>query len=229
MKILGIETSTKSCGLALASDSETLAISCLPEESRPTASLVPAIRDLCCSVGWSPCALELICVDIGPGSYTGLRVGLTCAKTLAFSAGAHLATARSLDVVAHSVSASASVAEVAFDAARGQVFACRFQRLDDAWSPCHAIRIVEAQDWARQLSRGAIVLGPALNRYRALLAPSFRVAEESMWQPHAEWVIRLGLEQFKREPIQQYWDLEPLYMRPSAAEEKRADAKDRLT
>ncbi|MFQ5927854.1 MAG: tRNA (adenosine(37)-N6)-threonylcarbamoyltransferase complex dimerization subunit type 1 TsaB, partial [Terriglobia bacterium] len=197
MKVLAIESSTRRPAVAVGEDGQLAAATWLPHDSRPTAALVPAIRDLCRSVGWSPNQLDLVCVDIGPGSYTGLRVGLACAKTLAFAAGAALATAESLEVTAHNAEASESLVEVAFDAARGQVFAGRFRRTRDAWSARQPVRIVAAEDWARQLDPSTLVLGPALARYRELLPPRHRVADEAAWWPRPEWVMALGWRQFQ--------------------------------
>ena len=222
--MLAIETSTTRCEVALALDDRVQALARLPEQSKPTATLVPTIRDLCRSIGWQPRELNLICVDIGPGSYTGLRVGLTCAKTLAFAAGAELAPVRSLDAVAWYVrpAAEEQLVEVAFDAARGQVFACRFRRTEESWVPRDEIRIVHAPDWVRALDPAAVVTGPALVKYRTLIPPQFRVADESHWWPRAEQVLELGLKRSRAAPAEPYWTLEPLYLRPSAAEEKRS-------
>lgn len=223
LKVLAIETATTRCEVALAVDDRVQAAARLPEDRKPTATLVPTVRDLCRSVGWRLRELDLICVDIGPGSYTGLRVGLTCAKTLAFAAGAELAAVRSLDAVALNAGPSEQLVEVAFDAARGQVFACRFRRGNEqCWVPCDEIRIVRAEDWALALDPAAVVTGPALVRYRALVPPQFQVADESRWWPQAERVLELGLRVSRTGPAPSYWTLEPLYLRPSAAEEKRA-------
>ena len=238
--MLAIETSSTRCEVALALDDRVQALARLPEQSKPTATLVPTMRDLCRSIGWQPRELKLICVDIGPGSYTGLRVGLTCAKTLAFAAGAELAPVRSLDAVAWNVpraaeemipptlpgevgrTATEQLVEVAFDAARGQVFACRFRRTAECWVACDEIRIMHATDWVRALDPAAVVTGPALVKYRTLIPPQFRVADESRWWPRAEQLIELGLQRSRAAPAEPYWTLEPLYLRPSAAEEKRS-------
>jgi tRNA A37 threonylcarbamoyladenosine modification protein TsaB len=149
-------------------------------------------------------------------------VGLTCAKTLAFAAGAALTTARALEVVAHNAPAGEAVLEVAFDAARGQVFAARFASGGQMWSSARPVSIQKAEDWVADLDPSALVLGPALVKYRDLLPARCRVADEALWWPRADWVIRLGLEQFRSGVVAPYWSLEPLYLRPSAAEEKRA-------
>lgn len=225
LKILGIETSTARTSVAAAADGRVLRSVQLPESAKPTAALVPAIRELCRSVGWSPRELDLVCVDTGPGSYTGTRVGLTCAKTIAFAVGGQVATAMSLEVVAQRCGAAESHLEVAFDAARGQVFAARFRREgEDAWRATRELAIIAATDWARGLDPAVLVTGPALVKYRRLVPSGVRVADEACWWPRAEDVVQFGLRQFRSQPLGPFWTLEPLYLRPSAAEEKRGAA-----
>ncbi len=67
----------------------------------------------------------------------------------------------------------------------------------------------------------ALVLGPALVRYGDRIPASVRVADPALWWPRAAGVIELGVRQFRAGSCPPYWPLEPVYMRPSAAEEKR--------
>jgi len=230
LKVLAIETSTTSRGeVAFALDDTLVASVVLSDQIKPTASLVPTIRELCHAAGWSVRELDLICVDIGPGSYTGVRVGLTCAKMLAYAADAPLATVGSLDVVARNAPSEAQLLDVAFDAARGQVFAARYCReagegsSTDApdWVADGPVHIVQADEWAAACDRSGLVLGPALVKYRTILPPELRVADPDLWWPRAATVAALGLARFRAGPLPPFWTLEPVYLRPSAAEEKR--------
>jgi tRNA threonylcarbamoyladenosine biosynthesis protein TsaB len=219
VRVLGIETSTMRGDVALAEEDRVLASIPLPHGSRPTASLLPAIAGLCRQLGWQPRTIGRICVDIGPGSYTGLRVGLTCAKTLAFAGGASVSAVRSLDVTAAAVPPDAANLEIAFDAARGQVFAARYAWRGDRWQTVAEIEIANAQAWAARLDPGVLVAGPALERYRSLVPAGCRIAADELCWPRAAQVIQLGLHS---PPAPGYWTMEPLYMRPSAAEEKKS-------
>lgn len=84
MKVLGIETSGDIGGVVLSKDYKIV----LSKEfgcMQHSKELVPAIKSAFQEIGWSPQDIDLIAVDVGPGSYTGLRVGVTCAKTLAYA------------------------------------------------------------------------------------------------------------------------------------------------
>jgi hypothetical protein len=71
------------------------------------------------------------------------------------------------------------------------------------------------------LDPSALVLGPALLKYRHLIPDTQRVANESEWWPQVAHVIELGIRQFHSGTSPSYWSLEPIYLRLSAAEEKK--------
>ena len=99
MRLLAIETSTPGASVALVEDATTLAAA-----SRSTRSvmpfLVPAIDFCFDQVGWSPSALDAVAVDIGPGLYTGIRVGVATAQGLAAAFGIPIIPAVSTDAIA---------------------------------------------------------------------------------------------------------------------------------
>ncbi|MDG6025555.1 MAG: tRNA (adenosine(37)-N6)-threonylcarbamoyltransferase complex dimerization subunit type 1 TsaB [Candidatus Brocadia sp.] len=84
MKVLGIETSGNRGGIVLSKDCQVI-ISKEFRSMQHGKELVPAIKSAFQEIGWSPQDIDLIAVDVGPGSYTGLRVGVTCAKTMAYA------------------------------------------------------------------------------------------------------------------------------------------------
>ncbi len=84
MKVLGIETSGNSGGVAVCEDKHVI-LSKGFGIMQHGKELVPTIKSTLNEIGWTPKDIDLIAVDVGPGSYTGLRVGVTCAKTLAYA------------------------------------------------------------------------------------------------------------------------------------------------
>lgn len=84
MKVLGIETSGNSGGVAVCKDKHVI-LSKGFGIMQHGKELVPTIKNTLNEIGWTPKDIDLIAVDVGPGSYTGLRVGVTCAKTLGYA------------------------------------------------------------------------------------------------------------------------------------------------
>jgi tRNA threonylcarbamoyladenosine biosynthesis protein TsaB len=103
VKILSLETTDLS-GSVAASDSSKLLLELeLNTSQRSAQSLAPAINSLLQQVGWKPADVELVAVTVGPGSFTGLRVGVTTAKTFAYAVGAEVLGIDTLETIAANV------------------------------------------------------------------------------------------------------------------------------
>ena len=85
MKVLGIETSGNVGGVAICEDRHIIIAKDFRAGMQHGKELVPTIKSALNVIGWAPKDIDLVAVDVGPGSYTGLRVGVACAKTLAYA------------------------------------------------------------------------------------------------------------------------------------------------
>ncbi len=100
MRILALETTDKTGTVAALDGSNLLAEMTLEPTRRSAQTLAPAIQSLLSQVGWRPPDVQLVGVSIGPGSFTGLRVGVTMAKVLAYAVGAEVLGVDTLEAVA---------------------------------------------------------------------------------------------------------------------------------
>ena len=101
MRVLAIETVGMTGSVAVLSGDEVLVERRLDTERRSAQTLAPAIQDLLAEVGWRPADLELVAVAQGPGSFTGLRIGITTAKGLAYVLGCRLLGVNTLRAIAN--------------------------------------------------------------------------------------------------------------------------------
>jgi tRNA threonylcarbamoyladenosine biosynthesis protein TsaB len=122
VKILSIETSTDISSVSLAGTDGMITTDLLDKGAMHAEFLIPAIERLCGESSISPRELNLIVCDIGPGLFTGLRVGLATAKSLAQGLGVPIVGVSSLDVLANQALDFSSLAICALDARRGEVF-----------------------------------------------------------------------------------------------------------
>jgi tRNA threonylcarbamoyladenosine biosynthesis protein TsaB len=223
MHILAIETSGPDASLA-ALVGEADGAARLVEQrfvtgpQRTAQYLAPRMVELLRAVGWSAKSIGLVSVAIGPGSFTGLRIGVTTAKTLAYSLGSHVIGVNALDVIASQAPRCAAPLWVVIDAQRQELFAAKFVDAARVGEPA----IVSQADWLKMLRSSDRVTGPGLQRLRARLPSDVNVIDEACWQPLAASVGTLAWRDYAAGRRDDVWKLLPLYYRPSAAEEKAA-------
>jgi tRNA threonylcarbamoyladenosine biosynthesis protein TsaB len=184
--------------------------------------LVPLIRDTLHRAGKAPSEIRAVAVTAGPGSFTGLRIGVTTAKALAYAVGAQLVGLDTLEVIANQSPPVVSKLVAAVDAHRGEVFARRFVRDERGWmTGCEPARVLSVAEWGALFEPGTFATGPALWKFTALPAEIDRV-DSAFWSPTALGVGRVALQRLAAGQTDDPFQVVPHYIRPSAAEEKRA-------
>ena len=221
--LLAIETSTPRASVALATmpPGPQIAIANQPPEETTACWLAPAAKQLLADRGATPADVGLVAVSCGPGSFTGLRLGVITGKTLAYALGAELIAVDTLEVLASQLPDSIDTAEVVIDAQRRQVYTARLQRdADRTWRRSGELAIVDDDAWLAALPAGATVTGPALSRLAKRLPDQVSAADRESWLPAAEAVARLAWQRYKQGQRDDFWQLVPRYVRRSAAEDK---------
>ncbi len=229
MRILAVDTSLRAGSVALWEDDRLVRQADLPSGESTTRLLAPTIAEQLAAVGWKPRQLDLIAVSQGPGSFTGLRVGVTTAKTLAYAAGAEVIGVHTLEAIAWQAAGRVAGGSAdrpvwaLLDAQRRQLFAAcyrlRGQEIPEIVSPT---AIVDPVSWLAQFTGPVAITGPGV----ALLTlpptgGNVIVVDRSLWAPRATSVGRLGWLHYRAGQRDDLWSLTPRYYRPSAAEEKR--------
>ena len=222
MLILGIETSERAGQIALMRDGALLEERELPGGGRRHAqSLVAEIGSLLERHGAGPRDVGAVAVSVGPGSFTGLRVGVVCAKTFAYAAGCRLAAVGTFDVIAANAPEDVAAVWVLGDAQRGELYVGRYERgAGGEFAAAGEIRIVDGASWCAGRGAGDSVTGPGVVRWERELAARCRVLPDELRHPRASVVARLGAARVAASGGDDVWGLEPLYVRKSAAEEK---------
>jgi tRNA threonylcarbamoyladenosine biosynthesis protein TsaB len=221
--ILALETSSRAGSVALLDDDSLLSQATLPSDRRSAQSLAPAIDALLRQAGQEPTAVRLVATTIGPGSFTGLRVGVTTAKAWAFAAGCHCIGLDTLDVIAcQALLPAAFEGEIhaIFDAQRKELFVARYQWRAGGPERLGETRLVAANQWLASLPAGTVATGSGLNALVERLPEGVIAAPEKCREPQAATVGRLALAEYRRGRRDDLWKLAPAYLRASAAEEK---------
>ena len=221
MLVLAIETSGFGGSIAVLDDDHVLGETILDAQRRHAQTLVPEIYSLLSQHGRQANECELIAVSTGPGSFTGLRVGITCVKTLSYATGCQIAAVPTFPSIAAGSPDDIDRLHVVMNAQRQELFVGRFARQADGnWLETQPLSIERSTEWQASLTAADTVTGPGLEGISDAVASRCRVLPAEFWQPQARWVGRLGLQAANQGRTTSCWDLLPLYVRKSAAEEK---------
>lgn len=228
MHALALETSGRVGSVALVRDGVVVDERTYPHGLQHATALVPLLDAICRDHAIASRDLRELYVSIGPGSFTGLRVGVTLAKTLAFATGARLVAVPSLDALAENAPADARNLVVLLDAKRGQVFAARYVRDGDAWRVVEPARLDRLATFLAAAPRPVTLLGEGVKYQPVADAAGVMPADESTWIARASVVARLGAEIAARGEFTSPHALVPRYVRLVEAEEKRLIAEGKL-
>ena len=198
MNILALDTSTEACSVALQQGESVVEVFEV-SANRHSQLLLPMVEQITAEAGITLAQCDAIAFGRGPGSFTGLRIGVGVVQGLAFGADLPVIPVSSLHALANRMGSRHVLA--AFDARMGQIYWALFQA--DADGPMHAVTevgLTEAEHL--QLTGGSwTAAGPGCDRYREVIAahnPGIIVDFIENSFPHALDVARLGADCYQK-------------------------------
>ena len=223
MNILAVETSGREGSIALYRPGQETIEHLLATEGRRHAQTLVADADaLLGSQQLGPKDTNCVAVSIGPGSFTGLRVGVVFAKTFGWINKCPVVAVHTFDAIAAQVIETGSHIVVVGDAQRGELFFCDYTRSDRGTEPASEVQILSVAAVRERLHPDTVLTGPGLAKLRDQFEDDVcTIADPTRWIPRASTVAQLGAVALNTGKIADPWKLEPLYIRRSAAEEKR--------
>jgi len=221
-KLLVLETSGAIGQVGVATGPALIARRSLDETRRHARDLMPAVAEMLRAHNWRPRDLNGVIVSLGPGSYTGLRVGVMSAKAMAFALGIPMVGVPTFDAIARRAVVDALRLDVVADARQNQVYVQPFSRslFRDAFAPAQPLNIVPAAAWVQGLAYDTAVTGPGLRVVGRFVPATNRVAPADQWDPCVASVLAVGWERLIRGEGDAPFAVEPIYLRPSSAEEQ---------
>lgn len=221
-RAIAIETSSRIGSVAIVEDAVVRAEDNFEHGLANAAQLLPKIDALVRSRNWTPRDVEHLYVSAGPGSFTGLRIGITLAKTLALVTGAKIVAVPSVRVLVENAPADAKHVIIVLDAKRGQIFTARFEREDDTWVDRVGARLDTLANMLAGSPRTVHLLGEGIPYHvskDASLDGKIVVTDDSIWRPRAAAVAKLGSTLAAKGEFADAMTLTPIYIRRPEAEE----------
>jgi tRNA threonylcarbamoyladenosine biosynthesis protein TsaB len=221
MRVLAVETSTLSGGAALLDDERVVGEYILDVRITHSERLMAAIDQLLSDAGWTARDLEGLAVTVGPGSFTGLRVGLSTVKGLALALAIPVAAVPTLDAMAAMLPYAALPVCPVLDARKREVYASLYRWDGLAMRRQWDYLAIAPDDLARRLDEPVIVVGDGADAISSAFA---RHVSPPRRGPAPAVVGALGRTRLAIGDTVAAADLVPIYLRPSEAELKRRGA-----
>jgi tRNA threonylcarbamoyladenosine biosynthesis protein TsaB len=223
-RALAIETSGRIGSVALAENGAVLQEQSFPHGLQHAAQILPTIDRLCSNHHWKPTDLEELYVSAGPGSFTGLRIGITLAKTLAFAIGAKIVAVPTVQVLAQNAPEDSRHLILVLDAKRDQIFTARFERTapNQPWQEREPAHLDSLTAMLHRTPKPVHLLGEGIPHHQKFIPhdPTIHITPQPTWQPRAAAVAQIGHHHARQNHFTNPDLFTPTYIRKPEAEEK---------
>ena len=226
MKVLGIETSGNIGGVAVCENKHLILAKDFGGGMQHGKELIPTIRTTLHEIGWKPQDIDLIAVNVGPGSYTGLRVGVACAKTLAYALNKPVVDVTIFDIIAENYPMGSIPICPIIDARRNHVYACIYTMEGFQRKRLTEFLVIQPEKLLSILPRPVIIFGDGVVPYREIFQQKDIIIDEEIHAvPSAKYVALLGERTYESGHRCEINKLLPLYLRRADAIEKQESKK----
>ena len=224
MKVLGVDTSTMTAGVGMVEEDEVLVDLKFDVKITYSEVLLSTIDLALRMAGLKIGDVDGFAISIGPGSFTGLRIGLSTIKGLCFASGKPLASVPSLDALASlSLYCRYPVAPL-LDAKKDQVYAAIYDTGEGKLKRESEYLVIDIEDLVKKISKKTLFVGPGARLYQKelidLLGEKACFALNEQSTPSGASVARIGIDKLTIGQTEDITNLEPLYIRMSEAELK---------
>jgi tRNA threonylcarbamoyladenosine biosynthesis protein TsaB len=225
MKVLSVETSTMLGGAAVFDETNGLVAEIkLNVKTTHSERLMSAIDSLLRQSDLALDAVDVFSVATGPGSFTGLRIGLSTVKGLSYAAGKPIVTVPTLDAFALNFSYSAHPVCLMLDARKSEVYAAVFTWQGQGFEKTFRERSIRPEELLNELQGTVLFAGEGVNLYRDLIRDTMGeravIASADKMVPSPANVAAIGLAKALKKEFTDPSAAVPLYIRKSEAEVK---------
>ena len=224
MKVIGIDTSTKVATISIIDEEKVIGEYSLSKDMSHSEKLMPMIKEVLDNVDISISEIDLFAVGVGPGSFTGLRIGAATAKSFAHLFDKPIIGVSTLETLAYNMNLSDSIIMPMLDARRDRVYTALYRFEDLAMEEIEASQILEINDIGDKLKDydRIIVNGEGSLIYKkeieGALGGKVRFASLGQNVPRSVSICELALKKYNKGERDDLFTLTPDYIRPSQAE-----------
>jgi tRNA threonylcarbamoyladenosine biosynthesis protein TsaB len=227
MRILGIDTSTKFLSIGVLDNSSIYEYN-LELDRRHSSLLAPSIQRVLDALGWKASCVDYFACGLGPGSFTGVRIGLSAIKGLGFALKKPLIGIPTLDILARNVkltdNRSYAFVVPVLDAKRGLVYCSVYRNKEGSLERVAPYTLATLDELYKKIKPNSILLGDALSLYKEqILKNTKRTAllDKDYWYPCGRHIVILAQERIRENKIDNLFKIKPIYLYPKECQIKK--------
>ncbi len=232
MRILAVDTSTNVASAAILEDQVIIGEYNCNRGKTHSQRLMPMVQHLMETTGLTVNDIDAFSASIGPGSFTGLRIGVTTIKAMAFAAEKPVISVHTLDALAYNLPFAENLICPMIDARNNQVFTAIYRFIGDKLerlTDYMGIPVTELADILRKMEGDTVFLGDACNMHRdyfvSELGNRVKIAPPGTALAKASSVAILAGKAYSEGKLERCYDMVPFYLRKSQAERERENQK----
>jgi tRNA threonylcarbamoyladenosine biosynthesis protein TsaB len=227
MKVFGIDTAVGTGSVAIVEDDVLIAEVLLTSRQTHARRIMKAVDTVLAMTGSPLSDLDGFAVSVGPGSFTGLRIGISTVKGLAFSVGKPITAVTTLDALAFQFPYVRTLICPMLNARKKAVYVALYRAgQDGAVARVSDYKVISPLDWLSCITEPCLFVGDGMAEYGSLIKQKMGIlahfAPPFLNTIRASVIASIGMERLKNEETDDAETLVPFYIRPSDAEIKRA-------
>lgn len=228
MKILGIDSTSGFLCIGIYDNAKVYEYN-LEVGIRLSSLLAQTLKRILDALGWQVSDIDYFACGLGPGSFTGVRVGLATIKGLAFSFNKPVIGISTLDILARNAERATDGFVVPLvDAKRSLVYGSIYKTKNGIPKRITPYLLLTLDEFLRKIKTNSIILGDAISLYKERLLKDIKgltLLDKDYWYPRAYNIIALALERIKEEKFDSPFDIKPIYLYPKECQIKNLKVK----
>jgi len=230
MKILGIDTTTKFLCLGLYDDGRIYEYNL--ELLRLLSNfLVPHIKRILEALNWQLNKIDYFACGLGPGSFTGVRVGLATIKGIAWSLNKPILGISTLDILAKNVKIPSGYVAPIIDAKRNLIYTSIYKANKGKLKRITPYLLLSEKEFYKRAKKDIYILGDAVLLYKENILKNVKganILEIDYWYPQARNIIDLALEKIRRKEFSNIFKIKPIYLYPKECQIRNSNLKAQM-
>lgn len=223
MKILGIDTTTKFLCLGVYDNGSIYEYN-LELNKKHSTFLMITVKRVLEALNWNIGDIDYFACGLGPGSFTGVRIGVAAIKGFAFSLRKPVLGVSTLDILAKNVNEGTFVVP-AIDAKRGLIYCSIYRNKLGSLKRVAPYMLLSQEEFFKKIKPNSIVFGDAVNLYKEGIIKNISgaaILDKDYWYPRGRNIIYSALEKLKNKNINNAFDLKPVYLYPKECQIKNS-------